>query len=280
MANSALYNSDETFTITDIVLHDIQLALRRYPTSSGHERARNLLQNPVLTYQNAKKIKSFLDQGKNAGTPAYALCGGKLMLNFINSNLSSERQEVHNKKVVRSNAGFTNQFRKTHEKTFIKPSVMKISDIKLPKPQRMELYEGEADVQPTFALVIIVNPQKEILLLKRSADDHWMPGKWGLVGGGIDDGESSMIAAKREVKEEANLVITKLIQCAKLDENEQYGVIYLGQCADDSILKVDPTEHSEFAWVGLQKISEMDGVPGLEAMIKSALLSYQNSAIQ
>lgn len=279
MANSALYNSDQTFTVSDIVLHDIRLALRRYPTASGHERARNLLQNPVLTYQNAKKIKSFLDQGKHVGTPTYALCGGKLMLDFINSNLSSERQEVHNKKAVRSNAGFSNQFKKTHEKTFIKPSVMKISDIKIPKPQRMELYEEETGNQATFALVIVVNTAKEILLLKRSDDDQWMPGKWALAGGGVEDGESPEIAAEREVKEEVNLVVTKLKQCAKLYENEQHGVIYLGQCADESTLEVDPTEHSEHAWVGLHKINEMDGVPGLEAMIKSALLSYRNSAI-
>lgn len=279
MANSALYNSEKTFTVSDIILHDIRLALRRYPTSSGHERARNLLQTPVLTYQNAKKIKSFLDQGKNVGTPTYALCGGKLMLDFINSNLSSERQEVHNKKVVRSNAGFSNQFNRTHEKTFIKPSVLKISDIKLPKPQRMELYEAEIDSQATFALVIIVNAAKEILLLKRSGNDEWMPGKWALVGGGIEDGETPEIAAKREVLEEVNLVIIKLKECAKLHENEQHGVIYLGQCASESTLKVNPTEHSEYLWVSLHEINEMDGVPGLLGMIKLALTSYKYLAI-
>jgi 8-oxo-dGTP pyrophosphatase MutT (NUDIX family) len=279
MANSALYNSDQTFTVTDIVLHDIRLALRRYPTASGHERAQSLLQNPVLTYQNAKKIKSYLDQGKHVGTPTYALCGGKLMLDFINSNLRSERQEVHNKKTVRSNAGFSNQFIKSHEKTFIKPSVMKISDIKIPKPQRMELYEDEVSRQPTFALVIIVSSAKQILLLKRADDDQWMPGKWALAGGGIEDGESPEIAAEREVMEEVNLSVTKLQECAKLYENEQHGVIYLARCADESTLEVDPSEHSEHAWVSLSELNQMDGVPGLEKMIKSALLSYQNSAI-
>lgn len=279
MANSVLYNGDQTFKVTDIVLHDIRLALQRYPTASGHERARNLLNNPVLTYQNAKKIKSFLDQGVNVGTPTYALCGGKLMLGFINSNLSSERQEIKNKKTVRSNAGFTNQFRKTHERTFVKPSVMKISDIKLPKPQRMELYEDDQGNNPSFALVIIVNLEKKILLLKRASHDEWMPNKWGLAGGGIEPGEDAESAAIREVLEETSLSLVKIKKCTNLNENNNHGIIFLGLSKDLNKLTVDKSEHSEFIWVSLEQITDMDTVPGLKKMIELSLQTYLINSI-
>lgn len=276
MANSVLYNSDQTFTITDNILHDIRLALQRYPTASGHERARNLLKTPVLTYQNAKKIKSFLDQGVNVGTPTYALCGGKLMLGFINSNLSSERQEIKNKKTIRSNAGFENQFRKSHEKTFIKPSIPKISDIKPPKIQRMELYENKSDILATFALVIIVNSDKKILLLKRVDNDDWMPSKWALAGGGIEDGEDAKEAAIREVLEETNLTLAKIEECIKLSESGKNGVIFLGFCSDSTSLYIDDTEHSDYNWVSITEIANLDTVPGLVKLIELSLQAYDS----
>ncbi len=53
----------------------------------------------------------------------------------------------------------------------------------------------------------IVNNNK-ILLLKRSDNEAFLPGKWEVPGGGIDVGESIEQGVMREVKEEAGIDVT------------------------------------------------------------------------
>ncbi len=50
----------------------------------------------------------------------------------------------------------------------------------------------------------IVN-QNKILLLKRSDDESFLPGKWEVPGGGVDVGETIEQGVRREVKEEAGI---------------------------------------------------------------------------
>ena len=57
------------------------------------------------------------------------------------------------------------------------------------------------------SLVIIFNDKNEILLLKRSQKVDSYRGMWGFPGGKREDGETSVDAAVREVREETNLKI-------------------------------------------------------------------------
>ena len=56
---------------------------------------------------------------------------------------------------------------------------------------------------------IILNPQKEKILLIRRADSMWGDA-WSIPGGHIDFGEKVEQALKRELKEELNLEILKI----------------------------------------------------------------------
>jgi 8-oxo-dGTP pyrophosphatase MutT (NUDIX family) len=49
--------------------------------------------------------------------------------------------------------------------------------------------------------VLFISPEDKILLLRRAGKDH--VGEWALPGGGIEDGETSEEAARREFEEEA-----------------------------------------------------------------------------
>lgn len=59
------------------------------------------------------------------------------------------------------------------------------------------------------SLVIIFNKKNEVLLLKRSEKVDSFRGLWGFPGGKREDGELSLEAAVREVKEETDLDILK-----------------------------------------------------------------------
>lgn len=46
-----------------------------------------------------------------------------------------------------------------------------------------------------------------ILLIRRSRDDRWEPGKWEIPGGKLDSGQAVLEVVQREVKEETGLAI-------------------------------------------------------------------------
>ncbi len=56
--------------------------------------------------------------------------------------------------------------------------------------------------------VLIINPQRQILLLRRGATAPTCPGMWGGPGGLQEDDETESEAATREVREEAGIEIT------------------------------------------------------------------------
>lgn len=60
-------------------------------------------------------------------------------------------------------------------------------------------------------LIILNNEKTHLLAVKRAKTDTSFGGMWGLPGGEINDGETTDVAARRELKEETNLEIDNLI---------------------------------------------------------------------
>ena len=58
------------------------------------------------------------------------------------------------------------------------------------------------------AKVVLLAPDGETLLLRRSATDTRRPLEWDLAGGMVDEGEDYISAAVRETLEEAGITIT------------------------------------------------------------------------
>ena len=84
------------------------------PNQKGYKRCKNLIDNPVLSYSQAKKLKHELENELNGSD--YEVVGGDDMLDFINDSLNGRRDIVYNSKKVRQNAGEENAFKKTHTK--------------------------------------------------------------------------------------------------------------------------------------------------------------------
>ena len=106
-------------------------------------------------------------------------------------------------------------------------------------------------------------------LLCRMPENHGVyPGQWGLVGGGLENGETIEEAIRREVQEEIGLELREITQLFFSDDRrvkklrdggteEQYLVyLYFAGVAEGEITLCD--EWSEYAWVNEEEIHGMD----------------------
>ena len=103
------------------------------------------------------------------------------------------------------------------------------------------------------ALLLIIKDNK-VLLFKRNPKDTNNPGKYGLIGGGIEDGETPEEALKREVKEEAGVTINsfKKLKTYKFDKTSIH-VFYTNNFNEDEI-KLNP-EHTSFKYFTADELS-------------------------
>ena len=115
------------------------------------------------------------------------------------------------------------------------------------------------------SMVVILDSQKRVLLLKRSPGPHWMPEKWALVGGHIEKGESPVEAATRETKEEANLEL-KVAQ--ELDQRNDVMIYFSNNFSGN--VEID-FEHTDWAWISYDELDNYDTTPNLKDTVRLAL---------
>lgn len=125
--------------------------------------------------------------------------------------------------------------------------------------------------------VLLFNPDDpdKLLLFKRAEGERQEPGSWGFSGGKVDVGETASEAIKREVLEEVGL---------KLVSYEFRGEFYLDGYLDfvfdsdqwDGLIKLDPAECEDFAWVTLNDIynERVNGEPAKIFSFTRATLDY------
>lgn len=117
---------------------------------------------------------------------------------------------------------------------------------------------------------VIVREDGQVLLLKRVKDDNTNPGKWDLPGGLLEFNETVEEVLKREVMEETGLEvevgsiirISEFPEKSELFKKEKRSLRFLAYCQSDVEVKLSD-EHSEFAWLGMdkaiEKFNERDG---------------------
>ena len=99
--NSELY--DKTYRVPPEVLKSIQASLVSNPQGEGVKRAKNILRAGQITYQAMKRLKNYFENfNADFGDPIqYALAGGDMMRNFVDSTLQADRDAVEHSKEVR-----------------------------------------------------------------------------------------------------------------------------------------------------------------------------------
>lgn len=59
------------------------------------------------------------------------------------------------------------------------------------------------------ACIVLFGPDGKALVLRRSATDPWMPGRWNFPGGRVDAGETAQQGILRELYEEAGIKLPR-----------------------------------------------------------------------
>jgi isopentenyl-diphosphate delta-isomerase type 1 len=105
--------------------------------------------------------------------------------------------------------------------------------------------------------VIVVNKKGEILLSKRSMKKDTNPGKWEVMGGHNDLGESYVAAAKRELKEElgisSSLTRMKKMKISSKREAE-FDEIFITKIENDAKIDFDKDEVYTVRFISLNRL--------------------------
>ena len=119
-----------------------------------------------------------------------------------------------------------------------------------------------------YADVLVINEKGQFLILLRSRQDDFEPGKWCLPGGKIDEGEKPDFAAKRgegeiegtkrELLEETGIDALTLTPCCTKETKD--ATIHMFRCYqyEDELFYLDRNEHIGYAWIESHCIDDYD----------------------
>lgn len=123
-------------------------------------------------------------------------------------------------------------------------------------------------------MTAIVRHDDRLLVLTRSADDDWHPGRRGLPGGGVADGEALADAAERESAEETGIVVAgsilrRVCTVETYEDDDAHGPRMLRRTffavRVDDPQPVLSGEHDGYEWMSLDEAGEVfeDSLPKL-----------------
>jgi mutator protein MutT len=105
-----------------------------------------------------------------------------------------------------------------------------------------------------IALVVVLNVNDEVLLLRR-ADDVHCPGLWSFPGGRIQTGETPIEAARRELLEETGIdgLDWEVLDECEYSYPDRQLYFYLFSCICHDLAKISSVEH---AWVPVHQLGD------------------------
>lgn len=115
------------------------------------------------------------------------------------------------------------------------------------------------DGAPLAAGLVMVAPDGDVLLLRRSSTEENYAGHWALPGGKADDGETAEDAARREFAEECGLDIDMEATLKLLQRQETPNGMVFSTFAQPTADKLVPKlngEHSGYCWAGLDALPQ------------------------
>jgi len=135
---------------------------------------------------------------------------------------------------------------------------------------------------PEVVTSILINEKNRILILKRSNKVGTYNGCWSGIAGYIEEGETPIQTALKEIKEETNidkdnvklLKKSDAIEFTDLYKNKKYDWIvypFLFKLIKKSKIKID-WEHTDYRWINPSDIYSFETVPRLKEVISKLLM--------
>lgn len=119
-------------------------------------------------------------------------------------------------------------------------------------------------VKHRAAGILFKSPDDKILLMRRAGRDH--RGEWGLPGGGIEKGETSEQAARREVEEETGHTYKGELKAATRRAREGVDFTTFVAHAQPFQPKLNE-EHDGYVWATPEDAKSMDLHPGVRSTL-------------
>lgn len=126
---------------------------------------------------------------------------------------------------------------------------------------------------------LLIENQGDFLLLRRRANKDHAPAEWEGVSGGVEYGESPVIAALREAKEETGLTVEVIMPLDTfhfyrgIGREEAIGITYHCHSLDRQIALSE--EHDAFAWVSPSEAAKFDVNEGLLKCMRAAGMRHR-----
>jgi len=128
-----------------------------------------------------------------------------------------------------------------------------------------------------YADVVVRNQKGDILLLQRSYQDNFMPGKWGLPGGNIEPGESSEEAAQRELAEETCLTDIPLKYLATVEKDNCRIHYYEAFLDGPPFIVLDNNEHYRMEFVRPADVMAYNTILDFDSIFYNKLLPIMST---
>ena len=130
--------------------------------------------------------------------------------------------------------------------------------------EAQNLENFKRDISPA-STVILKNTSGQTLILQRGTTAPWMPNKWALPGGGIEQNESPEEAVVRECKEEISLTPKNINFLEKINYPDYTMHLFSGEISGEPKLNF---EHSNFAFINRADLNNYDFVPELVKLLE------------
>tara|TARA_Y100000034_G_scaffold75964_1_gene91232 strand:- start:91 stop:483 length:393 start_codon:yes stop_codon:yes gene_type:complete len=121
------------------------------------------------------------------------------------------------------------------------------------------------------AVVVLEKEGKFLLQLRDDTEKIHHPNKWGLFGGHIENGETPIDAAIREIKEELEINLDKkLVKKIHEFSNEEREMFIFRSPLKEKLSEIKLNEGQDMKLFSKEEISEMDNlVLGLNRLIEN-----------
>jgi mutator protein MutT len=121
-----------------------------------------------------------------------------------------------------------------------------------------------------IAIIILVDKDHKILLQHRAHDAWIFPDHWGFFGGGVETGETSEIAVKRETQEEIGYALSnpQLVLTTEFEGEKNFVTMYIFIEKYDGQQPIVLGEGQNYGWYSLAELSKLKLSPHVPNILK------------